>query len=652
MPVIPRDTVQKILDTARIEDVVQDFVNVKRRGVNLIGLCPFHNEKTPSFTVSPSKNLFKCFGCGVGGDVVRFVMEHEHYSYPEALRYLAKRYNIEIEEVELTPEMRAEQQLEESLFIVNDYAARFFQEQLLRTDLGKSVGLGYFKERGFLEKTIERFGLGYLPPERDLFTRTALAKGYKKEFLQKLGLTTAKDLDFFRGRVIFPIHNLSGKVIAFAGRILQKDARAPKYVNSPESEIYHKSKILYGVWHAKRAIRQADECILVEGYTDVISLHQAGIENVVASSGTSLTVEQIRLVKRLTPNIKILYDGDPAGVKAALRGLDLVLEQDMNVKVVLLPQGEDPDSYLRKVGVEAFRQYLQQEAADFILFKARLLLDEVEGDPVKRAGLVKDIVASIARVPDPLKRAAYLRECSVLMEMDERALVLALNREVSRLLKERRRDREREERLSQRETPAVPADEAPPEPTPQPADPLEYQERDIARLLVAAGGVPLSGGKGTLGEHILQSLSEITTEFKNPRYGKVLEFARELIGKNETLQPQKFVQHPDEELSSLAVELLYEPYEYSPGWEERYHIYLTTQKMPELNYDRDVDSALKRFKFRRVLDLCLENQQQLQKLDPQKDAEEVVKKLKIQKKLYELRDALARELRTVVVKGE
>ncbi|MBL7805152.1 MAG: DNA primase, partial [Saprospiraceae bacterium] len=400
---ITAKTVREILDAVRIEEVIEDFVSLRRRGVNLIGLCPFHHEKTPSFNVNPTRNIFKCFGCGKAGDAVTFLREHEQFSYPEALRWLAKKYNIEIEEVELTPEQRAADQMAESLYIVNDFALKHFQEQLFDTDEGKSVALQYFRQRGLREETIRTFGLGYAPDLRDLLLQRARATGHSVELLKKTGLSSADGArDFFRGRVMFAIHNLSGKVAAFAGRTMSNDKTVPKYINSPETEIYVKNKTLYGAYQAKKAIRQQDECILVEGYMDVISLYQAGIENVVASSGTSLTEGQLNLIRRNTNNLKILYDGDPAGIKAALRGLDLALEQDLNVRIVLLPEGEDPDSYVQKVGSEAFLEYVAREAKDFILFKTRLLLEDTKGDPIKKSSLVKDIVASIARIPDPI----------------------------------------------------------------------------------------------------------------------------------------------------------------------------------------------------------------------------------------------------------
>ncbi|HMQ91424.1 MAG TPA: DNA primase, partial [Flavilitoribacter sp.] len=388
---IANKTVQEVMEATKVEEVVQDFVTLKRRGVNLLGLCPFHNEKTPSFTVSPAKNIYKCFGCGKSGDGVRFLMDHEHYTFPEAIRHLARKYNIEIEEKALSPETLAEMQYTDSLYIVNQFAVEYYQHQLHETDLGKSVGLSYFKKRGFREDTMRKFGLGFAPEQGSALTDAAVKAGHTVDFLQKVGLTTQNQRDFFRNRVMFAIHNLSGKVIGFGGRILQKDVKAPKYINTPETEIYNKSKVLYGAFFAKQAIRQQDECILVEGYTDVISLHQAGIQNVVASSGTSLTTDQIRLIKRYTPNVKIIYDGDFAGIKAALRGVDLLLEQDLNVRIVLLPEGEDPDSYLQSVGAAVFSDYIADKSKDFVLFKADLLMKETAGDPIRRSEVIKDI---------------------------------------------------------------------------------------------------------------------------------------------------------------------------------------------------------------------------------------------------------------------
>jgi DNA primase len=408
---IDRPTIERILDAAQIVDVIQEFVPLKKRGANYLGLCPFHNEKTPSFTVSPSKEIFKCFGCGKVGNAVNFIMEHEHLTYPEALKFLARKYHIEVVEKELTQEEIEKQNERESLLVVTSYAARQFSENLFQSDEGISVGLTYFKERGFRQNTLKKFEVGYSFEKRDAFSRKALDDGHRKDFLLKTGLSIEHEdhiFDRFSGRIMFPIHSLSGQVLGFGGRILKTDARAAKYLNSPESEIYHKSRILYGIFHARKAITQEDKCYLVEGYTDVMSLHEANIENVVASSGTSLTQEQVRLIKRFTPNITILYDGDPAGIKASIRGIDIVLEEGMNVKIVLLPDGEDPDSYSKKTSIEEFTRFLKDNETDFIRFKTQLLLEEAASDPVKKANLIRDIVRTIAVIPESITRTVYI----------------------------------------------------------------------------------------------------------------------------------------------------------------------------------------------------------------------------------------------------
>jgi DNA primase len=654
---IQQKTVQEILETAKIEEVVQDFVNLKRRGVNMIGLCPFHHEKTPSFTVSPTKNLFKCFGCGKGGDAARFIMEHENLSFPDALKFLARKYRIEIEEVQLTPEVLAIQQEEESLYIVNEFARQFYQDQIFNTDVGKSVGLNYFKERGFREETIKKFGLGFAPKDGAAFTDKATQTGYKLEYLKRLGLTSKYDKDFFRNRVMFTIHNLAGKPIAFAGRIMEKDVKAPKYINSPETEVYTKNKILYGAYFAKKAIRQLDECILVEGYTDVISLHQAGIENVVASSGTSLTEGQISLIKRFTPNIKILYDGDPAGIKAALRGLDMVLERDMNVKVVLLPDKEDPDSYLQKVGAAAFQEFIEQQAQDFILFKTTLLLAEVKGDPVKKAGLVRDIVDSVAKVPDPFKRSFYIKECARVMELEEEVLVTETNKAVKQILQKRQFDRQKNESP---QVNIVPEDEGgsatpdvevlPPQPGRTRTTGHEFQERDIARILVAAGGKMYDEKEQiTVAEFILSNIEEVLNDFDNPVYQRIAKECHQMLVNGGAISPQYFISHKDQVFSELAVDLLYSPYEYSPGWEER-DLYMSSQKMPDENFTKDSVSALMHFKLRKIIRLCEKNQQLLKDAHTGNDSAQLMRLLKVQAKLNEMRNELAKQLGAVVLK--
>src|ERR1700710_2349174 len=429
---ITKPTIDRIMEAIDIVDVVGEFVQLKKRGANYVGLSPFANERTPSFTVSPAKGIFKDFSSGKGGSAITFLMELEKFTYPEALRWLAKKYGIEVEETVDPTENKEEAQRRESLMIVTAYAAKFFHESLLNTDEGKNIGLSYFMERGFSNETIRKFELGYSPDQWEAFTGQAIREGYQQEFLVESGLSVKRDngtlYDRYRGRVMFPIHNFTGRVIAFGGRTLKSDKNVPKYVNSPESEIYHKSNVLYGLYFAKKAIREEDNCYLVEGYADVISVHQAGIENVVASSGTSLTVEQIRLIGRLTKNITILYDGDAAGIKASLRGLDLILEEGLNVKVVLFPDGHDPDSYVRLLGSTGFKNYIEQNKQDFILYKTNILLKEAGKDPIRRAEVIREVVESIAKIPDSIKASVFIKECSHIMQIDERALLSELNK--------------------------------------------------------------------------------------------------------------------------------------------------------------------------------------------------------------------------------
>ena len=422
---IDPQTIERIYESAQITEVVQDFISLKRRGVNYLGLCPFHGEKTPSFTVSPVKGIYKCFGCGKGGNSVNFIMEHETLSYYEALKYLAKKYHIEVVEKQESPEEIAQKNERESLVVISEFAGKYFHDTLNNHSEGKAIGLSYFKERGIREDMIQRFQLGYSLEKRDAFTETAQKNGYKLEYLIKTGLTIEREthpFDRFAGRVIFPIHSISGQVIGFGGRILKTDKNLAKYLNSPESEIYHKSRVLYGMFQAKKTIVQRDKCFLVEGYTDVISMHQAGIENVVASSGTSLTEDQIRLIKRFTNNLTILYDGDAAGIKAAIRGIDMVLEQGLNVKVLLLPDGEDPDSFSRNQSASEVMKFIEENEVDFVLFKTKLLMKEAKNDPIQRASLISDIVRSIAIIPDAITRSVYVKECGGLLLTEESVL--------------------------------------------------------------------------------------------------------------------------------------------------------------------------------------------------------------------------------------
>ena len=448
---IDQATIDRILDAAQIVDVVSEFVTLRRRGVNYIGLCPFHNEKTPSFSVSPSKGLCKCFSCGKGGNVVHFIMEHEQLSYYEALKWLARKYNIEVKERELTEEEKQASNLRESLFVVNQFASEYFQNVLYNVEEGQRIGMTYLRSRGFRDDIIKKFQLGYSTDNRDALARTAIEKGYKPEFLEKTGLCYRKDdgtlRDRFWGRVIFPVHTLSGKVVAFGGRVLNAATKnvQMKYVNSPESEIYHKSRELYGIYFAKQAMVRQDRCFLVEGYTDVISMHQSGIENVVASSGTALTSDQIRLIHSFTNNITVLYDGDGAGIKASIRGIDMLLEEGMNVKVCLLPDGDDPDSFARKHNATEYQAYINDHEVDFIRFKTDLLIEEAGKDPIKKANLITSIVKSISVIPDSITRNVYIRECSEMLRMEERVLVNAVGKLKEQADENRKKEEQRKE---------------------------------------------------------------------------------------------------------------------------------------------------------------------------------------------------------------
>jgi DNA primase len=670
---IPPKQVQEILEAARIEEVVGEFVTLKRRGVNLIGLCPFHGERTPSFNVNPARNIFKCFGCGKAGDSVTFLREHENLTYPEALRWLARKYNIEVQEIERTPEQLAERQVADSLYIVNDFALQHFQQQLFDTDEGQSVALAYFRKRGLREETIRAFGLGYAPEERDLLLRRARSTGHSLDLLKKVGLCSQDgSRDFFRGRVMFAIHNQGGKVAAFAGRTMSSEKNVPKYVNSPETEIYVKNKTLYGLYQARKSIRQTDVCLLVEGYMDVLSLHQAGIENVVASSGTSLTEGQLQLIRRNAQNLLILYDGDPAGIKAAMRGLDLALEQDLNVKICLLPDGHDPDSYVQEFGGEAFTEYVAQHAKDFIFFKTDLLLDETKNDPIKRASLVKDIVGSIARIPDPIKRSVYLRECSSLMQVQEQLLHGEANKIIGASLKKREEKAAREPNAASDLPPIPPpmdgdpffptdpgayfppseAGEMPPwEESPQQKGPSgsAYQERDIVRLLILFGSHILPEDKVTLGEYVLAEIEESLGDFDNPLYGKIAAECHAMLLEGKHFDQHYFIQHPQLEVANLAIEVLAEPWEYSPNWEAVWNYPLQNQPMPEQNFSLDMRQALDRFKLRKLQKMCEINLERVRSASMSGEHEAMLRYMKIQQKLNETRNVIANRLGTVVL---
>ena len=596
---ISKSTIETINDAAHVEDVVEEFVHLKKRGANMIGLCPFHDEKTPSFVVSPAKGIYKCFGCGKSGDSVKFVMEHEQYNYPQALKFLATKYNIEIEEKEVTPEEKLEADLKESLFIVLKYASEYFNNQLLNDEEGRTVGLSYFKERGFIEDTIQTFGLGYSPDSWDSFYKAAIAKGYNPEFLEQAGLIKRKEekiFDFFRGRVMFPIHNVSGKPVAFGGRTLKQNDRSPKYINTPETEVYHKSNLVYGIFQAKQEIRRKEETLLVEGYTDVISLYQSGIKNVVASSGTSLTPSQVRLIKRFSPNITLLYDGDKAGIKAALRGVDILLEEDANVRVILLPDGEDPDSYLRKLGSAEFLDYLEKHKQDFVLFKLELLMEEGKNDPIRKSEIIKDISQSISRIKDGIKRAVYVKECSRLLEIDEKLLINETNHLRRRQIQSRDRkpySPAEQEDLAHVTTIPVKHEQAKP-----PVSDYALQEREIVRMLLLFGDKETEEGQ-SITKSIFDILEDV--EFNHSAYSYIQSTYKSAMQSGTSLDiAHSFRSHEDSEIREICLDILAPGYEISENWFEMHEVLVQDK---DEDYSKVAIQAAMRYKSKRLMSM-------------------------------------------------
>lgn len=638
---IERETVERIFATADIVEVISDFVKLKKSGSNYKGMSPFSNEKTPSFFVSPAKGIFKCFSSGLGGNVVKFVMEAEKLSYPEALRYLAKKYNIEIAEKEVTAEEIQEKNERESLLEVNSFAQKTFTEWLWQREEGKAIGLSYFKERGFREPIMEKFQVGYSFEARDAFTKTAIDRGYKAEYLIKTGLTIDKGdyrFDRFAGRVIFPIHSLSGQILGFGGRVLKKDEKTAKYLNSPESEVYHKSNILYGLYFAKQEINKKDKCFLVEGYTDVISLHQAGITNVVSSSGTSLTVEQIRLIKRFTKNITVLYDGDEAGIKASLRGIDLILEEGMNVKVLLLPDGEDPDSYALKHSVTEYLEFIEKNETDFIRFKTRLLVKDAENDPVKRATLIIDIVRSISVIPDSIIRSVYLRECSRLMDIDEGILY----GEANKLRRNKAQDQDKRT--------SYPSDylEKPKEPVPHISINLTkdfQQEHELIRTLLSFGNRMLYAGvddSPTIGQYVVEEIRVDELEFLHPVYQKIFLLVMDLVDKKMKIDHNFFIMHEDVEVSSVAVDVMTESYDdkMSKIWSRNSAKFETEEmKLKEI-----VPELVTSFKNKKMLEMIRETQEEIKHAQASNDMESITLLLQKMQILNELKRNIAKKL--------
>ena len=621
---IDQFTIEKILDAANIVDVVSEFVTLRRRGVNFVGLCPFHNEKTPSFYVSPSKGICKCFSCGKGGNVIHFLMEHEQMSYWDAAKWLARKYGIPYSERELTESEKALQNERESLFITNQFALDFFKDTLLNTDKGRAIGLAYFRKRGFRDDILEKFHLGYCPDEPDALARAALAKGFSKENLIKTGLCYEREndgqlRDRFHGRVIFPVHSIAGKVVAFGGRIMSADAKVAKYVNSPESVIYSKSRELYGLYQAKQAIVRKDRCFLVEGYADVISMFQSGVENVVASSGTSLTPGQIRLIHRFTNNITVLYDGDKAGIKASLRGIDMLLAEGMNVKVLLLPDGEDPDSFAQGRGATAFQQYIDTHQVDFIRFKLSLLMEEAANDPLSRSELIKNISQSISVIPDPILRSEYLKECWQMVGVDQPLLINDVNKrqieQAKAIPQQTPKEADTEIIEENSDTELSPKEKLSQEVRNlkrQGFGPLMNKERLLSQLIVRYGGkimCSMQTDEGeqniTVGQFIVQSLLNDGLEFRHPVYKRFIEIMSEHLEDQEFNSERFFISYPEDFISLTAASLMEERYQLStlykdnlPTEDEAYLFKLTRHIMADYQMEvvrleiKDVEKEL------------------------------------------------------------
>lgn len=658
---ITKETIDKVLETARIDEVVGDFVELKKRGTSLIGNCPFHNEKTPSFHVSVSKGIYKCFGCGVGGDSLKFVMELEKYSYPEAIRYLANKYNIGIEEVERSPAQLAAQDKRESLYVLSQWAGKFFKEQLWDTDLGQSIGLSYFRERGYREDIIRKFELGYSPEQWTALVDEAKKNGFQEAYLTEVGLAIERDdkslYDRFRGRVIFPIHNLTGRVIGFGGRTLKTEKTVPKYVNSPESEIYHKSDVLYGLHLAKKAIMDADLCYLVEGYADVIAMHQAGVENVVSSSGTSLTIGQIKLISRFTKNVVILYDGDAAGIKASLRGTDMLLEEGLNVKVLLFPDGNDPDSYAKEVGSAVFRDYIKDKPEDFIFYKTHILLKDVQDDPIKRAEVIREVVESIALIPDEIKVSVFIRQCSVLLDIEERVLLSELNK--IRLNKAKANDKKLAE---QRKKSAPTIEDGPPadffltdaeraETGTAATDPVQItseilQEREIVRILLNYGREMVTWEADSdipVAPYLLGSIGDIMFVDK-PSSMIVEEFKRQQEN-FEVPDAKFFLANADSDVVSLTVDCIASKYEISPNWNDDKRKIYVSQEIEHLK--NLVVQAVYRIKKRKFEQEMHKIQEELRNSGSDQDVEILLHKYQ---KLKEAEKMLGLMLGNTIVK--
>lgn len=654
---IPDEIVRQIQQAADVIEVVGDYVSLKKKGSNWTACCPFHNEKTPSFAVSPAKGIYKCFGCGKAGDSIKFIMDIEGLSYGEALRHLAKKYNIEIPEVEYTPEETLRQNGMDSLYIVLNFAKDFYKKQLQTPD-GQAIGLSYFKERGLRDSTIEAFDLGYSVSAWDAFTKEALSKQYNLELLHKAGLSitneSGRTYDRFRDRVVFPIHNLSGKTIAFGARIMTADKNQPKYLNSPETDVYHKSRILYGIHQAKNAIRTADNCYLVEGYMDVVSLYQAGIQNVVASSGTSLTKEQIQLISRFTKNITMLYDGDNAGIKAAIRGTDLVLEEGMNVKIVTFPDNDDPDSYVQKVGTVAFQEFVKQKSQDFVLFKTQFLTKEIQNDPQKKASVVQEILETMTKVPEQMQREDYCRLTAEILKVEQQSLISALNSLLLKKSKEKASKIKNEEHKPPTESPVALAGELPEGVVLPDAGKtailseidnllrpsISYKEEGIVRLLFNYADRILDGTQDTVCDYVMREMEDIS--FQTPVYQRILADFRENWQQGKTLTGKDFMDYQDPEIQRLAVDMMIEKYTISENWFGKFDIHVPHESE---NLMEEAHSQVLRLKQEVVKGMLAENQKAIAAAT---SFDEQMQLLRVQKQYKELEKQIADILGNVV----
>lgn len=642
---IPQETIQLIQNRIDIVEIIGGFVKLKKRGTNYIGVCPFHNEKTPSFTVSPSKEIYKCFGCGKSGNTISFIMEHEKYSYVEALKWLATKYNIEIEEEYRSPEHKLQQQAAESLFIVNKYAQEFFSNVLFNDPEGTAAGLGYLKERDFREDIIQKFQLGYCPESGNAFATAAQQKQYNPELLVKSGLVVMRDnrlMDNYRGRVIFPIHNQSGKVLGFGARLIRKNDRAPKYINTPENEIYLKSKLLYGMYFARQAIDKLNECLLVEGYTDVISLHQAGIENVVASGGTSLTIDQLRLIRKYTHNLTIVYDGDSAGVKAAMRGLDLALEEGLNVRLVLIPDNEDPDSYVKKIGAAAFQEFIEKNRKDVILFQLEIALKDAGNDSNRKSAVVNQIAESIARInkaEDFTRQQDYIKRCSELLKIDEEGLTALVNKNI------RERIQGEERKQYQAEQVSIP-EETGTEDIFELLFKDELQERAMVRSLLEFGIRPWDENI-TVADFMFQEIEDngLNELIDNQHLLKMIEVYREMYKQGSDPTARSFLYSEDQQLNQIAVSLMdNSSFEISHHWKTSFDRH--TPSRDDL-YKEEVRSCLSYLKLRKIKRLISENQKDMER---NTDPEAQINLIETHQHLKDLEMQLARQVGTVIMR--